>query len=218
MAPTLQWKTRSLSAADKLLTAGADLFAGSGYGGTTVEAVARRAGVNKALVSYHFGGKKGLYRAVRDEILHLLPDPGKGPASGPPVSTARIVLADLSRATNRRPLVARWILREALGDGPPPPDGHTVLDRLTEMLASLRPPITGRGAATPDSARQHARAALVMLLDQAVHQAGPAAAGRALDSVATWLEMEPARPAARRRAPAAPGRACLPGRPPDSLL
>jgi AcrR family transcriptional regulator len=47
-----------------LLGAAADLFAEHGFDAVTVEDVAARAGVNKALVSYHFGGKRGLYVSV----------------------------------------------------------------------------------------------------------------------------------------------------------
>lgn len=52
-----------------LLNAAADLIASRGFDGTTIEAIARRAGVNKAMISYHFGGKRGLYSALLTEIL-----------------------------------------------------------------------------------------------------------------------------------------------------
>ncbi len=47
-----------------LLEAGAALFSERGFDGVPIEAVAERAGVNKALISYHFGGKRGLYSAI----------------------------------------------------------------------------------------------------------------------------------------------------------
>src|ERR671937_2389293 len=49
---------------DALLTAGAELFAERGYDGVPVAAIAHKAGVNKAMVSYHFGGKRKLYLAI----------------------------------------------------------------------------------------------------------------------------------------------------------
>src|SRR5215475_5938708 len=49
---------------DALLTAGTELFAGRGYDGVSVAAVAAKAGVNKAMISYHFGGKRNLYLAI----------------------------------------------------------------------------------------------------------------------------------------------------------
>src|SRR5919108_1521442 len=49
---------------DALLTAGAELFAERGYDGVPVAAIAQKAGVNKAMINYHFGGKRGLYLAI----------------------------------------------------------------------------------------------------------------------------------------------------------
>jgi TetR/AcrR family transcriptional regulator len=47
-----------------LVAAGADLFGESGYDGVSIEDVADLARVNKALISYHFGGKRGLYAEI----------------------------------------------------------------------------------------------------------------------------------------------------------
>src|SRR5512140_2953813 len=47
-----------------LLRAGAALFSERGYDAVPIDDVASRAGVNKALISYHFGGKRGLYAAI----------------------------------------------------------------------------------------------------------------------------------------------------------
>lgn len=41
-----------------------DLFLAHGYRGTTVRAVAARAGVDQALINYHFGSKQGLFGAT----------------------------------------------------------------------------------------------------------------------------------------------------------
>ena len=49
---------------DALLAAGAELFAERGYDGVRVAAIADTAGVNKAMISYHFGGKRQLYLAI----------------------------------------------------------------------------------------------------------------------------------------------------------
>ena len=56
--------TRSRAA---LLDAGLTEFAQHGYAGARVAAIAARAGVNKQLISYHFGGKLGLYRALSEQ-------------------------------------------------------------------------------------------------------------------------------------------------------
>jgi AcrR family transcriptional regulator len=46
------------------LAAAEELFATSGYEGTSIRQIAQQAGVPVALVSYHFGGKLGVYRRV----------------------------------------------------------------------------------------------------------------------------------------------------------
>ena len=57
-----QLRSRPTRAA--LLSAGSALFAERGYAATTLDAIAEKAGVNRALVRYHFGSKKGLYSAI----------------------------------------------------------------------------------------------------------------------------------------------------------
>jgi len=61
-----------------LLAAARELFAVAGYDGTTVRAIAERAGVNQALLFRHFGSKDGLFaEAVTGQALEVLHD---GPA------------------------------------------------------------------------------------------------------------------------------------------
>jgi AcrR family transcriptional regulator len=49
---------------DKLLAAAEGLFAAHGYNGVSVRELAAAAGVNSALVAYHFGSKEGLLSEV----------------------------------------------------------------------------------------------------------------------------------------------------------
>ena len=48
----------------RLVAEATKLFAANGYGGTSVRAICAAADTNLNAVSYHFGGKKGLYQAV----------------------------------------------------------------------------------------------------------------------------------------------------------
>lgn len=55
-----------LSTPDQLIAAAQSLFATKGFQATTVQDIAKKAGVNVSLVSYHFKGKVGLFRACID--------------------------------------------------------------------------------------------------------------------------------------------------------
>ncbi len=52
-----------------LLDAGLKGFARFGYSGTSVQSITAAAGVNRALISYHFGGKRGLLEALHEEVF-----------------------------------------------------------------------------------------------------------------------------------------------------
>jgi AcrR family transcriptional regulator len=56
------------NARDLLFAAAIKLFAHKGYDATSVKELADEAGVNISLVSYHFDGKEGLYRAVLESF------------------------------------------------------------------------------------------------------------------------------------------------------
>ena len=57
---------------ERILSAALDLFGERGLTGTTVRDIAARAKVNVAAISYHFGGKDELYRAVAACIAERL--------------------------------------------------------------------------------------------------------------------------------------------------
>jgi AcrR family transcriptional regulator len=53
----------------KLLDAALEEFSAKGYAGARVADIAARAGLNKQLISYYFGGKAGLYGAIQQAWL-----------------------------------------------------------------------------------------------------------------------------------------------------
>jgi AcrR family transcriptional regulator len=57
---------------DALVSAAIDVFARNGYNGASTRAIAEAAGVNQALIGYHFRGKSGLYLAVFEHIATLI--------------------------------------------------------------------------------------------------------------------------------------------------
>jgi TetR/AcrR family transcriptional regulator len=60
---------RHEDARQALLRAAIQVFAGNGEAGARTDAIARAAGVNKALLHYYFGTKEGLYAAVLEEVF-----------------------------------------------------------------------------------------------------------------------------------------------------
>lgn len=52
-----------------LLKAARDTFAKNGFDRTSTRDIAKAAGVNISLISYHFQGKEGLYRACFEEMI-----------------------------------------------------------------------------------------------------------------------------------------------------
>jgi AcrR family transcriptional regulator len=55
---------RSASPRDRILEAAEQVFAEEGFAGARVDEIARRAAVNKAMLYYHVGDKRALYREV----------------------------------------------------------------------------------------------------------------------------------------------------------
>jgi len=54
---------------ERIIDAALDLFGDQGLTGATVRDIAARAKVNVAAISYHFGGKEELYRAVAETVI-----------------------------------------------------------------------------------------------------------------------------------------------------
>jgi AcrR family transcriptional regulator len=94
---------------ERLLEAALEEFADKGFAGARVEAIAGRAGLNKQLISHHFGGKEGLYRAVMESRFDR---PG-GELAGAELELPGGLAALFDRATSD-PQWARVLLWEAL--------------------------------------------------------------------------------------------------------
>ena len=106
-------------AAERLLAAGTRLFAERGYADVSTRALTRAAGVNLSAITYHFGGKEGLYRAVIASMLReteplrraLIDDLRAGIAGA---GTDRAELARVATTFVRRVLAAQ-VLTELPG-------------------------------------------------------------------------------------------------------
>ncbi|WP_371500777.1 TetR family transcriptional regulator [Kitasatospora sp. NBC_00374] len=79
---------------ERITEAARALFLARGYRGTTLRAVAAEVGVDQAVVSYHFGSKKGLFGEVMQlQCAHsfALAAALEGPAEGLPVRLLKAV-------------------------------------------------------------------------------------------------------------------------------
>jgi AcrR family transcriptional regulator len=103
-----------------LLAAGTELFAERGYDGVPVAAIAGKAGVNKAMINYHFGGKRKLYLAIVSatfaEIVETVERLAESDRPAPEV--LRELIAVVGRTVARQhPHFCTMMLREVVAGG-----------------------------------------------------------------------------------------------------
>jgi len=91
-----------------ILAAARELFAASGYGGTSIRAIAAAAGVDAALVHHYFGAKDDLFVAALelpvDPRAALAPAIAQGP-EGAAERMLRVFLSVWDNPENRLPLL-----------------------------------------------------------------------------------------------------------------
>lgn len=158
-----------------LLDAALAEFAEKGRAGARTSEIAARAGVNKQLISYHFGGKDGLYQALAQRWLEReqeFADPG-------------LPLGDLLVAYMRETVavrdMTRVFLRECVEDAPQPgfDDGDDTVE--ADEVADLR-----RRQAAGEIAPEF-DPAFVLLMLQAMAAVGVSFPG----DVRRWTGLEP---------------------------
>jgi TetR/AcrR family transcriptional regulator len=123
---------------DALLAAGTELFAERGFDGVSVSAIAHRAAANKAMISYHFGGKRGLYVAILAAIFsEIVTDVERiARSTAPAPRVLREVIAAIGEtATRRHPHFCTMMLREVLSGRRLE---QAVLDQPVRVLAAVQ--------------------------------------------------------------------------------
>jgi TetR/AcrR family transcriptional regulator len=134
-------RTRDAEATkEALLRAATELFARDGYDGVRVDAIARRAGVNKALISYYFRGKKNLYRAAIEssfrEVFYLAER--LGDETRPPGGLlAEFVAGFADLATRVRPHFPALFLREVLSTGRAAPEAVAYIAGIARRFQEI---------------------------------------------------------------------------------
>ncbi|MGW7682846.1 TetR/AcrR family transcriptional regulator [Kribbella sp. NPDC054772] len=116
----------------QLLDAAVVEFGARGFSGARVSEIAARAGVNKQLISYYFGGKEGLYRAVADGWR------ASEPTITADAETLGEVVGAYARATLEQPDMLRLLIREGVDRDTGGNDEDAQYARFQTMLADFR--------------------------------------------------------------------------------
>jgi AcrR family transcriptional regulator len=131
---------------EALMQAATELFAARGFDGVPVESIAERAGANKAMINYHFGGKRGLYQAILIETFDEIGAEVRAISQRPDDARTQIAaFIDfvLELGTTRRVAFPALFLREVMsGVGP----DLEVFKRLGTVVSSVME-IVRRGVA-----------------------------------------------------------------------
>lgn len=97
-------QTRGDATRDALIAAALKVFGRDGYHAASTRAIAKAAGVNLALIRYHYGGKQGLYLAVFGHIASRILERQR-----PAIAAIEAVLAEPDGALSRRERQARYL-------------------------------------------------------------------------------------------------------------
>lgn len=131
-----------------LLSAARLHFAANGYEGTPLRHIASDAGVDVALISYHFGGKLGLWKAVVGGAaaeLHDALGAAESATSTSPALRLRSTMAAYIRHLLAHPELPRLILRDITTD----------TERSEWFLRELSAPLHQRFYDLAQAAAQH---------------------------------------------------------------
>lgn len=144
----------NLTTRERLVRAATRLFADEGYRGASVRDICNQAGANPGAVSYHFGGKRQLYRAVlrraAAELAGLAPTGGDSGDDTVEMADAVVALRRLLRRLAEDDAALRLLLRD-LADG-----GAVAVETLTPPLRGAFEQLTtvlGEGDSPRGSAR-----------------------------------------------------------------
>lgn len=104
---------------DRILDAAAEEFGRTGFAGAKVEAIAVRAGVNKAALYYHVGNKEKLYEAVLLRIFGQVAGALEqaGAAGGEPRQALERLTRALAGLFTRLPVLPRIMAMEMASGG-----------------------------------------------------------------------------------------------------
>lgn len=124
----------------RILDAAEHAFAESGLAGARVAAIAREAGVNKAMLYYYFGSKASLYQAVFERVLDQVADiahTALDPAADDPLVQVGAFMDGYAQVLQAHPRFVPIMVREVLSGG------EQVLPTLRSRIGALLPTVAG---------------------------------------------------------------------------
>ncbi|MBD3851327.1 MAG: TetR/AcrR family transcriptional regulator [Acidobacteria bacterium] len=130
--------SKSSIARERILDASSAVFAEEGFAGARVDAIAQRAGVNKAMLYYHIGDKRALYGEVLNRNfgrIEMALEEGLS-SDGSAAERLRSVITIVESAIAANPDHARIVLREfASGSSNLPAE---ILHRMLGLLTVVK--------------------------------------------------------------------------------
>lgn len=121
----------------RILEAATEIFAAAGFNGARMDAIARRAGVNKAMIYYHIGAKEALYATVlHNAIGHVADTISIGIEAGAsPEEKLRAYIRGFAGAVEGNARMGPILLREVASGGQNLPD--LVVQDLGRIIAII---------------------------------------------------------------------------------
>src|SRR6185436_7821541 len=136
MTPVRKTATTT-STRESVFAAAATQFSAHGFDGVAMDDIAREAGVNKAMIYYHFADKLALYRAIVSDGLQQTSEAIGAIVSSsdtPPSKLDRFIAAFVGMTENR-PWLPAIMLRE-IAEGAPRLDPET-MDHMRGVIAGF---------------------------------------------------------------------------------
>jgi len=133
-------KEKRTQSTKRILNAAANVFSEVGFAGARVDEIAKRAGINKAMIYYRIGDKKALY----DEVLHdIFADTAKRIAHNiketqSPEEKLKTFIRNIARTVDQHHHLAPIMMRElASGTRNFPEVAGQDLARIVSMLTAI---------------------------------------------------------------------------------
>jgi len=164
-----------------LIAAAIEVFGHTGFDAASTRALARGAGVNQALIGYHFGGKRGLYQAVfayiteqmrqqmapvaRDVAARLEQLPADGPGRQEGALQLLLTLLDVFIDMFTSEAATAWVPLVVREQQDPTEAFDMIYDQYMGPMLSLATHLVG-AAADMDERSEACRVRTLMILGQ----------------------------------------------------